>query len=133
MLRYAPRNLDEPDGPPVSTRVQTGSRRTSADIAVQIVARAVNLALGVVVTLVIVRSLGPHGFGVWSTLLAVTQIAANLGELGLSQVAVSRAAAEPERESSWLGALLVMRLLVALPIALVSVVVVLLIAPSADA
>jgi O-antigen/teichoic acid export membrane protein len=117
----------------VSAPIQIGSRRTSADIAVQVVGRFVNLALGVIVTLVIVRSLGTHGFGAWSTLLAVTQIAANLGELGLGQVAVSRSAAEPERESSWLGALLFLRLLLALPIALASVLAVLLIAPNATA
>ncbi len=117
----------------MSASIQIGSRRTSLDIAVQVVGRFFNLALGVVVTLVLVRSLGAHGFGEWSTLLAVTQIAANLGELGLNQVAVSRSAAEPEREASWLGALLVMRLLLAVPLALASMFVVLLIAPNAGA
>src|SRR5580700_451198 len=123
----------KPGGPPVSASIQIGSRRTSLDIAVQVIGRFFNLALGVVVTLVIVRSLGAHGFGEWSTLLAVTQIAANLGELGLNQVAVSRSAAEPEREASWLGALLVMRLLLAVPLALASMLVVLLIIPNAGA
>jgi O-antigen/teichoic acid export membrane protein len=126
-------NLDESGRQPVSTPLQIGGRRTSADIAVQVVGRFLNLALGVAVTLIIVRALGTHGFGVWSTLLAVTQIAANLGELGLGQVAVSRAAAEPEREPMWLGALLSLRVMLALPIFLATVLAVLLIAPNANA
>jgi O-antigen/teichoic acid export membrane protein len=114
----------------LSANVQIGARRASADIAVQIIGRIGNLALGVVVTLVIVRQLGAHGFGQWSTIVAISQIAANFGELGLGQVAVSRAAADPGRESQWLGALLSLRLLLAIPIAIVSAVAVLLIAPT---
>jgi len=114
----------------VSAPIQIGARRTFADIAVQVIGRFGNLALGVVVTVVIVRTLGQRGFGQWSTIFAVTQIAANFGELGLSQIAVSRAAAEPERESDWLGALLSLRILLALPITFLSAVAVVLIAPT---
>jgi O-antigen/teichoic acid export membrane protein len=114
----------------VSAPIQIGARRTSADIAVQVIGRFGNLALGVVVTVVIVRTLGQRGFGQWSTIFAVTQIAANFGELGLSQIAVSRAAAEPARESDWLGALLSLRILLALPITFLSAIAVVLIAPT---
>jgi O-antigen/teichoic acid export membrane protein len=113
----------------VSDLGQIGARRMTADVTVQIVARILNLALGVVVTLVIVHALGSRGFGVWSSLFAVTQIAASFGELGLNQVAVNRAAAEPEREAGWLGALLSLRLLTGIPVTIVSVLAVLLIAP----
>jgi len=85
------------------------------------------------VTLVLVRGLGARNFGVWSTLFAVSQIASSFGELGLSQITVSRAAAEPEREGQWLGALLQLRLLIAIPITLASLIGILLIAPSAQA
>lgn len=114
----------------MSAPLEIGARRASADIAVQVVGRFLNLALGVVVTLLIVRALGARGFGEWSTILAVTQIAGNLGELGLGQVAVSRAATDPGHDASWLGALLSLRLLLAIPIAVTSAVAVLLIAPS---
>lgn len=117
----------------MSAPIKIGGRRTSADIAVQVIGRFLNLVLGVAVTLVIVRSLGAHGFGLWSTLLAITQIAANLGELGLSQVAVSRAAAAPERAPTWLGSLVLLRVVLSVPIALASVLAVLLITPNAHA
>lgn len=109
---------------------QVNARRASADVAVQIVARILNLALGVVVTLILARALGSSGFGVWSSIFAITQIVASFGEFGLNEVAVNKAATEPERESSWLGALLSLRLLISLPITLVSIVAVLLIVPS---
>jgi O-antigen/teichoic acid export membrane protein len=108
---------------------EVGARRATTDIAVQIVARILNLALGVVVTLILVRGLGSRSFGVWSSIFAITQIAASFGDLGLIEVAVSRAAGDPEHEASWLGALLSLRLLISLPITLLSVAGVLLIAP----
>jgi len=105
----------------------------TVDVVVQIVARILNLALGVVVTFILARALGSSDFGVWSTLFAACQIVGSFGELGLTQVTVSRAAADPEREPWWLGALFLLRLLVVIPITLVCLVAVLVIAPSAHA
>jgi O-antigen/teichoic acid export membrane protein len=113
----------------VSDLHQVGARRATADVAVQIVARILNLALGVVVTLILVRALGSRGFGVWSSIFAVTQIAGSFGDFGLNEVAINKAAGEPEREASWLGSLFSLRLLIGLPITLLSVLAVLLIAP----
>jgi len=114
----------------MSEPLRVGARRVTFDVAVQIVARAVNLALGVVVTLVLVHALGSRSFGLWSTLFAITQIATSFGELGLSQIAISRAASEPDRESEWLGSLLSLRLVLAVPITVVSIVAVFLIVSS---
>lgn len=102
--------------------------RATRDVVRQLVGRVVNLGLGIVVTAVIARSLGDSGFGEWSSLLVVVQIAAYLADLGLEQVGVRRAAAEPEREAEWIGATIVLRALVSLPATLVSIVVALLIA-----
>jgi O-antigen/teichoic acid export membrane protein len=113
--------------------IQVGTRRVTVDVAVQIVARILNLALGVVVTLILARGLGERNFGIWSTLFAICSISASFGELGLTQIAVSRAAADPDRENEWLGALLQLRLLVVIPITLGSLIAVLLLAPSHDA
>jgi O-antigen/teichoic acid export membrane protein len=110
---------------------QVGARRAALDIATQVVGRIGNLALGVVVTLILVRALGTSSFGVWSTIFAVTQIATNFGELGLNQVAVARAASDPERAERWLGALLSLRLLLALPTTLLALLGIALIAPDA--
>jgi O-antigen/teichoic acid export membrane protein len=116
--------------PPAAEPPRVGARRATVDIAVQVIGRFGNLALGVVVTLVIVRTLGSTGFGEWSTIFAVTQIATNFGELGLPQVAVSRAARDPEKEADWLGALLSLRVLLAIPTTIASLAAVLLIAPT---
>jgi O-antigen/teichoic acid export membrane protein len=114
----------------MSEPLRVGARRITLDVAVQLVARVVNLVLGVVVTFVLARALGSHAFGLWSTLLAITQITTSFGELGLSQIAISRAASEPEREAEWLGGLLSLRLLLAIPITIASIVAVFLLVSS---
>ncbi|HEX2016241.1 MAG TPA: oligosaccharide flippase family protein, partial [Solirubrobacteraceae bacterium] len=107
------------DGPSATT-----GRRAVLDVAVQVLGRVLNLVLGVVVTLVIARRLGDRGFGQWSTIFAVFQITAYFGSLGLERVAVGRAAAEPEQQSAWLGALVSLRLVIAIPVALVTAAVI---------
>lgn len=129
-----------PDGAPSeqpategSPSIQLGARRAALDIGVQVVGRLGNLALGVVATLVVARLLGSSGFGEWSTIFAITQIAANFGELGLTQVAVSRAAREPPRQGEWLGALVSLRVLLAVPTTILALAGVLLILPAQSA
>jgi O-antigen/teichoic acid export membrane protein len=116
-----------------STSIDVGARRTSLDILVQVLGRLGNLALGVVVTLIVVRALGSSGFGEWSTIFAITQIATNFGELGLPQVAIGRAASEPRREADWLGALVSLRVLLAIPATIASLGAILLIVPTQQA
>jgi O-antigen/teichoic acid export membrane protein len=99
--------------------------RATRDVVRQLGGRVLNLALGVVVTAVIARELGDSGFGEWSSLLVVVQMAAYLADLGIEQVGVRRAAAEPEREDEWIGASVALRAAVSLPATLVSVLVVL--------
>jgi hypothetical protein len=50
------------------------ARRATADVAVQLVARAVSLVLGIFTTLLVVRTLGDARFGQWSTIVAVVDI-----------------------------------------------------------
>jgi len=108
------------------------SRATAGrDIAGQVVLRALNLALGVGVTLLLVRALGTEGFGRWSVLLAVIGFVSYFGSLGLAQVAVERAAADPDRAPHWFGALVTLRLALIGPVTLLSLVVCLLIADDA--
>src|SRR3954467_15033497 len=97
-----------------------GRTRAARDILGQLLLRGTNLALGVVVTLLLVRALGDTGFGQWSTLFAVTGIAGYFGTMGLDRVAVERATAQPQHEAQWIGALLALRLLLAVPVALIS-------------
>jgi O-antigen/teichoic acid export membrane protein len=99
----------------VSDASAVSGRRLTADIAVQLVGRILNLVLGVAVTIVVVRALGDHRFGQWSTLFALSELIGYLGEFGIDRVVVRQAAAEPERESEYLGALVSLRFLLSIP------------------
>jgi O-antigen/teichoic acid export membrane protein len=105
----------------MTAKVALSARRLTADVLVQVVGRILNLALGVVVTVVIVRALGARGFGEWSTLLATVQIISYLGDLGIEQLAVARAAADPKKEPQWLGALVAVRAALALPMTMAAI------------
>jgi O-antigen/teichoic acid export membrane protein len=116
-----------------AVRLETvGARRAGADIVVQVVGRALNVALGVVATLVLVRALGDEDFGEWVTVFAIAEIVGFTGEWGLEQLAVRRAAVDREREAEWFGSLLTLRLLMSVPTALVLIVVLFVIADSTE-
>ena len=112
---------------PAATRAVAGR-----DIAGQIVLRTLNLALGVGVTLLLVRTLGTTGFGRWSVLLAVFGFVSYFGSLGLAQVTVERAAADPDRAAHWFGALVTLRLALMGPVTLLSLAVCLALADTAS-
>src|SRR4051794_12117481 len=101
-------------------------RRMTRDVVVQIVARVLNLALGVVVTSLVVRTLGEAGFGQWSTLLVAIQLTAYFTSFGVEGVAVRQVAADPAHEADWVGALLVVRMLLSVPAGIAGLIVVLL-------
>lgn len=94
---------------------QVGSRRVVTDVAVQIGGQVVNIALGVVTTVIIVRALGATRYGEWATVMAAIELIATVGNFGLETVAVRLAAQEPEREGAWVGAATSLRLAIALP------------------
>jgi O-antigen/teichoic acid export membrane protein len=124
---------------PDPTEVSAGStpravtaRRASLDVAVQLIARGVMLVLGVVTTLVVVRTLGDERFGQWSTILAVVEIVGYLSALySIEQVAVERAAADHAMERNWLGAQLGLSLVSTFLATIASCVVLLVIADDA--
>lgn len=103
------------------------SRRTAADVAIQIVAQVANLVLGVLVTALIVRGLGTVRYGQWSTLLAIIELVGTIGNFGLENVAVRFATAEPEREDLWIGAVTTLRAALTVPVIVLYVVAVLVI------
>jgi O-antigen/teichoic acid export membrane protein len=104
-------------GPPVSRA------RAGRDIVGQVVLRTTNLALGIAVTVLVVRTLGDEGFGQWSTLLAILGFTGYFSVLGLQQVAVERAAADAEHAPEWLGALVTLRLALSGPATLLALAV----------
>jgi O-antigen/teichoic acid export membrane protein len=103
------------------------------DVALQLAGRVASLALGVVVTVVLVRALGVRDTGVWTSLLAINSIALIMADLGLAQIAVRESSANPADEPAWLGALVVLRAALSIPVALASVGAVLLVTKGTDA
>jgi O-antigen/teichoic acid export membrane protein len=98
-------------------------RRAALDVLAQIVGQVLNLALGVVVTLIVVRSLGDTRFGEWSTILALIQIVGFFSNFGLENVAVRFAAGDPEHEREWIGGLVTFTAALTVPVAVVGAVV----------
>jgi O-antigen/teichoic acid export membrane protein len=112
--------------------IQVPRLRAAVDVGIQVLGRAINLVPGIVVTVLLTRSLGDDGFGQWSTVLAVVQIATPFGDFGLEQVAVRKAAAARHEERDWIGALITLRLAFALPVAIATAVAQLIVADNAE-
>jgi O-antigen/teichoic acid export membrane protein len=98
-------------------------RRAAADILVQLVGQVLNLALGIFVTVVVVRTLGDTRFGEWSTILALLQIMTMFTNLGLQNIAIRFAASEPEHEHEWLGAAVSLTAAISVPVTILSIVI----------
>lgn len=116
--------------PDAGDHAAPSNRRVMFDIIAQVAGRIGNLALGVVATFVLVRQLGETRFGQWSTIFAVVQLGTSVVELGLYPIAVSRAAADRRNEGSWIGSLVALRALLAIPGALISFAIILALAHS---
>jgi O-antigen/teichoic acid export membrane protein len=108
------------------------SNRAATDVAIQLGGQAVNVALGIVTTVVIVRALGATRYGEWATILATIELVALIGNLGLETVAVRFAAQDPEHEGAWIGAATSLRLLITMPILAVFLGVIALIAGDSE-
>ncbi len=95
-------------------------QRAARDILMQVVVRIVNLALGVVVTAIVVRTLGKAGYGEWSTLFIVITLIGYFANFGMEGVALREAAREPDEEHEWIGAMLALKFLMLVPVMLLS-------------
>jgi O-antigen/teichoic acid export membrane protein len=104
-----------------ATRV--GSRRVLGDVSAQLGGQIVNIALGIVTTVVLVRALEATRYGEWATIMAIIDLVAMVGNFGLETVVIRLATQEPEREGAWIGAATSLRLAIALPALLVFVAV----------
>ncbi len=101
---------------------QATRQRAAHDILLQVVIRIANLALGVVVTALVVRTLGRAGYGQWSTIFIVLTLIGYFANFGMDQVALRESARDPEREHEWIGAVMMLRVIVLGPVILASVV-----------
>lgn len=118
------------DGHQHATKVS--SRRAVTDVGIQLGGQAVNITLGVVTTVVIVRALGATRYGEWATILATIELVAAVGNLGIEQVAVRFASQDPEHEGGWVGAATSLRLLIAVPVIAVFLAAIALIASDSE-
>jgi O-antigen/teichoic acid export membrane protein len=105
-------------------------QRAAKDILMQIVVRIANLALGVVVTAIVVRTLGRAGYGQWSTLFIVIGLIGYFANFGMEGVALREAAKAPEHEHEWIGTVIMLRLIVLGPVMLISLAALLLLQQS---
>ncbi|HVY95400.1 MAG TPA: flippase [Solirubrobacterales bacterium] len=122
---------EEPTDEPQATLARSvSSRRAVADVGAQIGGQVVNLALGIVATIVLVRALGSTRYGEWATILALIELVGLVGNFGVETVAVRFAAQDPERAGSWVGAATSLRVLVSLPVLAIFLVVIAVIAGS---
>lgn len=97
-------------------------------MAGQVLARGLNIALGVGVTIALVRGLGPTRYGDWTALLAVIVLVGYLTNVGLDEVAVRQAAMDPQRESRWISALVSLQVMLSVPVTIAALGVTLVIA-----
>jgi O-antigen/teichoic acid export membrane protein len=104
---------------------QATRQRAAHDILLQVVIRILNLALGVVVTALVVRTLGRDGYGQWSTLFIVLTLTGYFASFGMESVALREIAREPEHEREWIGAVMMVRLIVLGPVLVLSIAAVL--------
>ena len=82
-----------------------GGRHIASNVAIQVFARAISMALSVVTVSLMARALHPSGYGVWNGVFSYIGLFGVFTDLGITVAAMQRMAAEPERESEWLGAL----------------------------
>jgi O-antigen/teichoic acid export membrane protein len=91
-------------------------QRAASDILMQVAVRVANLALGVVVTALLVRTLGTKGYGEWGTAFIVLGLIGYFANFGIEEIAIREAAREPESEFEWIGSVMALRLIVLVPV-----------------
>jgi O-antigen/teichoic acid export membrane protein len=101
-------------------------QRAARDVLMQVVARVLNLGLGVVVTALVARALGSDYYGQWSTIFVVLGLMGYLASFGMEKVVVREVAKAPELEHEWFGAMMLLRLILLLPAIAASLLAVLL-------
>ena len=95
---------------------QATRQRAASDIAMQVTVRILNLGLGVFVTALLVRSLGTTAYGEWSTTFLVIGLVAYFMNFGFEAAALREAAKDPDSEHEWIGAVILVRLLLLGPV-----------------
>jgi O-antigen/teichoic acid export membrane protein len=93
-------------------------QRAASDILMQVVVRVANLAVGTLVTALLVRTLGKAHYGQWSTTFIVIDLIGYFATFGFEQIAIREAAREPDSEFDWLGSVMMVRIILLGPVTL---------------
>lgn len=107
-------------------------RDIASNVAVQMSARLMTMALSVVAVSLTARTLSPTGYGVLNGASSYVALFATFTDLGFTITATQRMASDPEREAEWLGALVIVRTTISLVVAVVCAVSIPLLLTSAD-
>jgi O-antigen/teichoic acid export membrane protein len=87
-----------------------GGRHIVSNIVVQLFVRVITYCVSIVTVSLTVRTLAPDAYGVWAAVSSYLGLFGVITEVGMTNAAMQRMAAEPERESEWLGALVSARM-----------------------
>lgn len=85
-------------------------RHIAFNVGVQLLARLAMMAISIVTVSLTARTLDPAGYGVWNGVSSYVGLFGVLTDIGLTMAALMRMSADPERESQWLGALVIARM-----------------------
>lgn len=94
---------------------EISGRRLGRDVVAQLGGMLLNLALGLVVTALIARTLGDRGYGQWTTIFALLALTTFVTDFGLRQVVVRQIAEQPAGEAKWLGSMFSLMVALSLP------------------
>lgn len=90
------------------------ARSVALSTSTQLLARGVDLCVNVVVALVIIRHLGPRGYGDFVVVVTVAGLSGLLADLGLPKLAVRELVREPAIRDQLVGSVTVVRVVLAL-------------------
>jgi O-antigen/teichoic acid export membrane protein len=88
-------------------------RALGLSVGAQVAAKGVQLALNIVVSLAVIRYLGPHGFGDYIFVLTFAGLVGLLSDFGISKIAVREMARDDEAQAAILGTSVAARLALA--------------------
>jgi O-antigen/teichoic acid export membrane protein len=107
-------------GEPAEARA-AGGRRIAGAIGLQMTARILGIASGMLTLPLLARTLGTDGYGIWAAGLGYVGLFTGFSDLGLANASMQMMAKDPEHEGEWLAALSSLRTVLSLVAALICI------------
>lgn len=93
--------------------METLSGKVAWNTATQVVGKVASTSVGVLITIILTRYLGPKGFGDYTFIMVFVLMFGSVADWGLSLIGVSEASKHPAEAGKIVGNVLVMRLFLA--------------------